>query len=266
MPAQPTPTLYARRVVLATGIEGSGDWDVPAMIRDRLPRSLYAHTRWEIDFDALARQACRCAGRGRVGVRQRGDRAGARRARGAPLLSPSDAGQRECLSLGRDRRLPQARRRAARRRQVAVHPADPAHGAAAARRYPRARAAARRLPSARWLRLAVGRAVRRRRAHSRRGRRHARRRLRDRRNRLRHRSAPPPRARGARAPHRALVRPLRAARGAAARRSRAASLSRPGVRASPSASRATRLICATSTITHSVVWPASASAARASRA
>ena len=47
-------TLYARRVVLATGIEGSGEWVVPAMIGDRLPRSLYAHTRWEIDFAALA--------------------------------------------------------------------------------------------------------------------------------------------------------------------------------------------------------------------
>jgi cation diffusion facilitator CzcD-associated flavoprotein CzcO len=47
-------TLYARRVVLATGIEGSGDWVVPAMIGDRLPRSLYAHTRWDIDFAALS--------------------------------------------------------------------------------------------------------------------------------------------------------------------------------------------------------------------
>lgn len=50
----PTTTLHARRVVLATGIEGSGDWVVPAMIRDHLPRSSYAHTRWDIDFAALA--------------------------------------------------------------------------------------------------------------------------------------------------------------------------------------------------------------------
>ncbi len=50
----PASTLYARRVVLATGIEGSGDWVVPAMIRDHLPRALYAHTRWDIDFAALA--------------------------------------------------------------------------------------------------------------------------------------------------------------------------------------------------------------------
>ena len=47
-------TLLARRVVLATGIDGSGQWEVPAMIRDGLPPRLYAHTRQEIDFAALA--------------------------------------------------------------------------------------------------------------------------------------------------------------------------------------------------------------------
>jgi FAD-dependent urate hydroxylase len=44
--------FFARRVVLATGIEGSGQWHVPAMIR-ALPRHLYAHTREDIDFEAL---------------------------------------------------------------------------------------------------------------------------------------------------------------------------------------------------------------------
>jgi len=46
--------LRARRVVLATGIDGSGAWEVPAMIRDGLPPHLYAHTRQAIDFAALA--------------------------------------------------------------------------------------------------------------------------------------------------------------------------------------------------------------------
>ena len=46
--------LLARRVVLATGIEGSGDWHVPSFISEHLPRHLYAHTRWDIDFEALA--------------------------------------------------------------------------------------------------------------------------------------------------------------------------------------------------------------------
>jgi cation diffusion facilitator CzcD-associated flavoprotein CzcO len=50
----PLPTLYARRVVLATGIDGSGHWEVPAMVSQALPRRLYAHTRWDIDFAALA--------------------------------------------------------------------------------------------------------------------------------------------------------------------------------------------------------------------
>jgi cation diffusion facilitator CzcD-associated flavoprotein CzcO len=45
--------LYARRVVLATGIDGSGYWHIPSSIRDTLPEHLYAHTRWPIDFEAL---------------------------------------------------------------------------------------------------------------------------------------------------------------------------------------------------------------------
>jgi cation diffusion facilitator CzcD-associated flavoprotein CzcO len=47
-------TLYARRVVLATGIDGSGEWQVPRLISDALPARLYAHTRADIDFAALA--------------------------------------------------------------------------------------------------------------------------------------------------------------------------------------------------------------------
>jgi len=52
--ATTSEVLKARRVVLATGIEGSGRWHVPSMIRDSLPGHLYAHTRWDIDFAALA--------------------------------------------------------------------------------------------------------------------------------------------------------------------------------------------------------------------
>jgi FAD-dependent urate hydroxylase len=50
----PDEILLARRVVLATGIDGSGQWEVPAFIRDGLPPHLYAHTRQDIDFAALA--------------------------------------------------------------------------------------------------------------------------------------------------------------------------------------------------------------------
>lgn len=46
-------TFYARKVVLATGIQGGGEWHVPAFIRDALPRSLYAHTSEAIDVEAL---------------------------------------------------------------------------------------------------------------------------------------------------------------------------------------------------------------------
>lgn len=46
-------TLFARRIVLATGIEGSGEWAIPSLVSDALPRTCYAHTRWDIDFDKL---------------------------------------------------------------------------------------------------------------------------------------------------------------------------------------------------------------------
>jgi hypothetical protein len=48
------PHLLARKVVLATGIQGGGEWHTPAMIRDALPRSCYAHTSEPINYAALA--------------------------------------------------------------------------------------------------------------------------------------------------------------------------------------------------------------------
>jgi len=50
----PTETLFARRVVLATGIDGSGRWQIPGFIREALPAHLFAHTRETIDFASLA--------------------------------------------------------------------------------------------------------------------------------------------------------------------------------------------------------------------
>ncbi|WP_315838544.1 NAD(P)/FAD-dependent oxidoreductase [Bradyrhizobium prioriisuperbiae] len=49
-------TLYARNVVLATGIEGSGSWTTPKLIEQSLPRHLYAHTSEAIDFTQLSGQ------------------------------------------------------------------------------------------------------------------------------------------------------------------------------------------------------------------
>ncbi|PZU11689.1 NAD(P)/FAD-dependent oxidoreductase [Sphingomonas sp.] len=45
--------LLARKVVLATGIQGGGEWHVPGFIRASLPASRYAHTSEPIDFAAL---------------------------------------------------------------------------------------------------------------------------------------------------------------------------------------------------------------------
>lgn len=49
----PSHQLFARKVVLATGIQGGGEWHVPAMITRNLPAHLYAHTSQLIDMGAL---------------------------------------------------------------------------------------------------------------------------------------------------------------------------------------------------------------------
>ncbi|AKT42890.1 NAD(P)-binding domain-containing protein [Chondromyces crocatus] len=46
-------TLYARKVVLATGIDGSGRWETPQVVAAGLPKARYAHTHDPIDFAAL---------------------------------------------------------------------------------------------------------------------------------------------------------------------------------------------------------------------
>lgn len=45
---------YARKVVLATGIDGSGRWQIPAFIRAAVPADRFAHTAQTIDFSTLA--------------------------------------------------------------------------------------------------------------------------------------------------------------------------------------------------------------------
>jgi cation diffusion facilitator CzcD-associated flavoprotein CzcO len=57
-------TLWARRVVLATGIEGSGAWQIPRSVKDSLPERLYAHSARQIDFAALSGKAVAVLGAG----------------------------------------------------------------------------------------------------------------------------------------------------------------------------------------------------------
>eukprot|EP01042_Synura_sphagnicola_P015419 gene15419-19522_t len=45
--------FLARKVVLATGIQGGGEWHVPPLVADSVPKHLYAHTAHEIDFAKL---------------------------------------------------------------------------------------------------------------------------------------------------------------------------------------------------------------------
>jgi cation diffusion facilitator CzcD-associated flavoprotein CzcO len=59
-----TQKLFARKVVLATGIEGSGRWVMPAGIAEALPRDRYAHTSNQIDFASLAGKTVAVIGAG----------------------------------------------------------------------------------------------------------------------------------------------------------------------------------------------------------
>ncbi|AIT79369.1 FAD/NAD(P)-binding protein [Novosphingobium pentaromativorans] len=45
--------LLSRKVILATGIQGGGEWHTPPMVSQALPRHLYAHTSEAIDYAAL---------------------------------------------------------------------------------------------------------------------------------------------------------------------------------------------------------------------
>ncbi|MFB5269674.1 NAD(P)-binding domain-containing protein [Paenibacillus enshidis] len=49
----PSRLLLARKVILASGIQGGGQWHVPPMITEKLPPQLYAHTSQAIDFEQL---------------------------------------------------------------------------------------------------------------------------------------------------------------------------------------------------------------------
>ena len=45
---------HARKVVLATGIDGSGRWQIPGFISEAVPPTQFAHTAQDIDFATLA--------------------------------------------------------------------------------------------------------------------------------------------------------------------------------------------------------------------
>jgi cation diffusion facilitator CzcD-associated flavoprotein CzcO len=46
--------VYVRKIVFATGADGSGHWNVPATVRDSLPAERYNQAADDIDFSALA--------------------------------------------------------------------------------------------------------------------------------------------------------------------------------------------------------------------
>jgi len=59
-----TGTLHAREIVLATGLEGNGDWLVPALVRDSLPRDRWVHSAEAYDAGRFAGQRVAVLGGG----------------------------------------------------------------------------------------------------------------------------------------------------------------------------------------------------------
>ena len=57
-------TVVARKVILATGIQGGGEWHTPDFVRQALPSGRYAHTADPIDFEALRGQRIGVLGAG----------------------------------------------------------------------------------------------------------------------------------------------------------------------------------------------------------
>jgi len=57
-------TVLARKVILATGIQGGGEWHTPDFIKEALPPSRYAHTSADIDYAAMAGQRIAILGGG----------------------------------------------------------------------------------------------------------------------------------------------------------------------------------------------------------
>lgn len=57
-------TAYARRIVMATGVDGGGAWHVPDFISDALPRDRYASSGEPIDFSTLKHKRIAVLGAG----------------------------------------------------------------------------------------------------------------------------------------------------------------------------------------------------------
>ena len=107
-----------------------------ASMRDALPASaLRAHARRTSTSTRLRGKRVAVLGAGASAFDNAATALEHGRARGPAVFPAQRAGQRQRLPLGGVRRLPEAPRRPARRRQVALHPADPAHGPAAAARH-----------------------------------------------------------------------------------------------------------------------------------
>ncbi len=56
--------IFARKVILATGLDGSGEWMVPQFIKKNLPRSRYAQAAWPINEESIRGQSVAILGAG----------------------------------------------------------------------------------------------------------------------------------------------------------------------------------------------------------
>lgn len=56
--------IFARKVILATGLEGSGEWMIPQFIKKNLPKSRYSQAAWPIDETSVSGKSVAILGAG----------------------------------------------------------------------------------------------------------------------------------------------------------------------------------------------------------
>lgn len=56
--------IFARKVILATGLEGSGEWMIPRFIAKNLPKSRYSQAAWPIDEESVRGKSIAILGAG----------------------------------------------------------------------------------------------------------------------------------------------------------------------------------------------------------
>ena len=113
--------VHARKIVLATGFDGSGGWRAPPALVADLPTERYAHSTDDIDFDRLAGKRVGVLGVGASALDNAASALEAGAAKRRPLLPPREIPRVNPLSLDALRGHARSLRRTDRPGSLAIH-------------------------------------------------------------------------------------------------------------------------------------------------